>query len=157
MKYLKTIVAILVISLINLTIISCKDAKKENTQDNIVHSEMNHNKMNKSNNMMDENKFNTFVPLQTLSADHLKFKPDGGYWRGPTWLDQAYFGVIGMRNYGYIEEAELLSNKLMHNADGVMEKGISIRENYNPITGEGLESENFSWSAAHYLLLMLKK
>ena len=108
-------------------------------------------------NMMDVNKFNTLVPLQTLSADHPKFRPHGGYWRGPTWLDQAYFGVIGIRNYGYIEEAELLSGKLMQNAAGVMEKGVSIRENYNPINGEGLESENFSWSAAHYLLLLLKK
>ncbi len=108
-------------------------------------------------NMMNASKFNTYVPLQTLSADHPKFKPDGGYWRGPTWLDQAYFGVMGMRNYGYIEEADLLSKKLILNAEGVMEKGVSIRENYNPINGEGLESKNFSWSAAHYLLLLKKK
>jgi len=105
-------------------------------------------------NMMDSTKFNTKVPLQTLSADHMKFKPDGGYWRGPTWLDQAYFGVVGLRNYGFDNEADELMNKLIHNAEGVMEKGKSIRENYNPITGEGLESENFSWSAAHYLLLL---
>ena len=72
MKYLKTIVAILVISLINLTIISCKDAKKENTQDNIVHSEMNHNKMNKSNNMMDENSQN--LGIQKVLADYMILK-----------------------------------------------------------------------------------
>ncbi|CAM1333864.1 DUF3347 domain-containing protein [Tenacibaculum aestuariivivum] len=72
MKYLKTIVAILVISLINLTIISCKDAKKENTQDCIVHSEMNHNKMDKSNNMMDENSQNSGV--QKVLADYMILK-----------------------------------------------------------------------------------
>jgi hypothetical protein len=72
MKYLKTIVAILVISLINLTIISCKDAKKENTQDSIVHSEMNHNKMDKSNNMMDENSQNSGV--QKVLADYMILK-----------------------------------------------------------------------------------
>lgn len=72
MKYLKTIVAILVISLINLTIISCKDAKKENTQDSIVHSEMNHNKMDKSNNMMDDNSQNSGV--QKVLADYMILK-----------------------------------------------------------------------------------
>lgn len=72
MKYLKTIVAILVISLINLTIISCKDAKKENTQDSIVHSEMNHNKMDKSNNMMDENSQN--LGIQKVLADYMILK-----------------------------------------------------------------------------------
>jgi|TARA_B110000091_G_scaffold213817_1_gene264563 hypothetical protein len=38
-----------------------------------------------------------------------------------------------------------------------LKKGTSIRENYQPITGEGLESENFSWSAGHYLLLLLNE
>jgi hypothetical protein len=48
---------------------------------------------------------------------------------------------------------ETCSDKLL----GVLEKGTSIRENYQPITGEGLESKNFSWSAGHYLLLLLKE
>lgn len=107
-------------------------------------------------NMMNPELFNTKVPFQTLSASHPKFKPDGGYWRGPNWLDQAYFGVMGLKNYGYYQEANEAIYKLIHQAEGVIEKGKSIRENYNPITGEGLESENFSWSAAHYLLLITK-
>lgn len=107
------------------------------------------------NNMMNPALFYTKVPFQTLSANHSKFKPDGGYWRGPNWIDQSYFGVIGLRNYGYNKEADDARLKIIHNADGVLEKGKSIRENYNPITGEGLESENFSWSAAHYILLLI--
>jgi len=107
------------------------------------------------NNMMNPELFFTKVPFQTLSANHPKFKPDGGYWRGPNWLDQAYFGVRGLKNYGFFSEANKASKRLFHNAEGVMEKGKSIRENYNPITGEGLEAENFSWSAAFYLLLLI--
>ena len=106
-------------------------------------------------NMLNPNYFNTMVPLPTLNASQPQFKPNGGYWRGPVWLDQAYFGVQGLKNYGYNEEAEQLTYKLIHNAEGVMIPGKSIRENYNPLTGEGLEAENFSWSAAHYLLLLL--
>jgi len=108
-------------------------------------------------NMMDPNHFYTKVPFQTLSADHPDFKPDGGYWRGPNWLDQAYFGVMGLHSYGYHEDAYEATYKLMHCAEGVLSKGLSIRENYNPITGGGLESQNFSWSAAHYLLLLLNE
>jgi len=37
-------------------------------------------------NMMDPKYFNTKVPFQTLSANHKNFEPEGGYWRGPTWL-----------------------------------------------------------------------
>jgi len=43
----------------------------------------------------------------------------------------------------------------MKNTEGLVEKGPAIRENYHPITGKGLESYNFSWSAAHYLLLLI--
>ena len=109
------------------------------------------------NNMINPNYFNTKVPFQTLNASHHSFKPDRGYWRGPNWLDQAYFGVVGLHNYGYHEDAYRATYKLIHNAEGVLGKGTSIRENYNPITGEGLESQNFSWSAAHYLLLLLNE
>ena len=109
------------------------------------------------NNMMNPDYFNTKVPFQTLSADHPSFQPDRGYWRGPNWLDQAYFGVVGLHNYKYHEDAYKATYKLIHNAEGVLNKGISIRENYQPITGEGLESQNFSWSAAHYLLLLINE
>lgn len=108
-------------------------------------------------NMMNKAYFNVKVPLQTLSAAHPKFKPEGGYWRGPVWLDQSYFGIKGLKNYGYHEEALELTQKLIYNADGVFTKGASIRENYQPITGQGLESESFSWSAAHYMLMIMEE
>ena len=107
-------------------------------------------------NMLNPTIFNTFVPLPTLAANHPKFKPEGGYWRGPIWLDQSYFGINGLEKYGYTNEANQLAHKLIHNADGVLDKGTSIRENYQPLTGKGLEAYNFSWSAAHYLMLLLE-
>jgi len=108
------------------------------------------------NNMMNQKYFNLKMPLQTLSASHPDFEPDRGYWRGPNWLDQSYFGISGLANYGYKQEANDLSCKLIHNAEGLLTKGPSIRENYHPVTGKGLEAKNFSWSAAHYLLLLLE-
>jgi len=107
-------------------------------------------------NMLNPAIFNTFVPLPTLAANYPKFKPEGGYWRGPVWLDQSYFGINGLEKYGQTTDANLLAHKLIHNAEGVLDKGTPIRENYQPVTGKGLEAFSFSWSAAHYLMLILK-
>ncbi len=107
------------------------------------------------NNMMNPEKFYTKIPFQTMSADHEKFNPLKGYWRGPNWLDQAYFGVKVLRNYGFNEEADKATIQILEGAEGVLGKGKSIRENYHPITGEGLNAQNFSWSAAHIIMLLI--
>ncbi|MEP1778886.1 trehalase family glycosidase [Reichenbachiella sp.] len=103
--------------------------------------------------IMDESKFNTLVPLPTLDASHTKFNAKNGYWRGPVWLDQVYFAIRGLEKYGYQTEADLLKNKLTQNAEGLL-TDIPIRENYHPITGQGLNAKHFSWSAAHLLMLI---
>lgn len=109
------------------------------------------------NKMMNPEKFYTKVPFQTMSADHPKFDPLKGYWRGPNWLDQAYFGVKGLRNYGFDKEADMATVQILKGAEGVLGKGKSIRENYHPITGEGLNAQNFSWSAAHIIMLLTEE
>ena len=71
-------------------------------------------------------------------------------------MDQAYFGVQGLRNYGFTNEADSATVKILKGCEGLLQKGKSIRENYHPLTGEGLNAENFSWSAAHILMLLLQ-
>lgn len=102
-------------------------------------------------NMVDENKFNLKVPFPTASKDNSKFAPDK-YWRGPVWLDQAMYGVEALQNYGYVNEAREMAYKLFDNAEGLLGDG-PIRENYNPLTGKGLHTKNFSWSASAYYSL----
>jgi len=109
------------------------------------------------NKMMDPNKFYTKVPFQTMSADHEKFDPLKGYWRGPNWLDQAYFGVKGLRNYGFNKEADKATIQILEGAKGLLGKGKSIKENYHPLTGEGLHAQNFSWSATHVIMLLMNE
>ena len=99
-------------------------------------------------NMVDEDKFNLTVPFPTASKDNDKFDP-ARYWRGPVWLDQAMFGVEALQNYGYVDEAREMTYKLFDNTEGLLGDG-PIRENYNPVTGEGLHTTNFSWSAAAF-------
>lgn len=102
-------------------------------------------------NIMDPSKFNTYMPLPTASKDNPKFNPNK-YWRGPVWMDQALYGIESLQNYGFKDEAKTLTKKLFDNAEGLIGDG-PIRENYNPETGQGLHTKNFSWSASAYYLL----
>lgn len=105
--------------------------------------------------MLNENEFNTRVPLGSAALSSPAFGADI-YWRGRVWLDQLYFGLIGMSHYGYCTQAQQLSEKLLANADGILSTA-PIRENYNPLTGEQQGAPNFSWSAAHLLLIAQKQ
>lgn len=101
--------------------------------------------------MCDTSVFNTTVPFPTVSKDNPKFM--SGYWRGAVWIDQAYFGVKALENYGYQKEANEMAYKLFDNTEGLKNSSKPIRENYDPISGNGLRVNHFSWSAAHYLLM----
>jgi len=103
--------------------------------------------------IMDTSRFNTLMPFPTLAANNKQFNPLKGYWRGPVWLDQAYFGIKALENYSYKKEASLLRNKLINNAAGLSTQQ-AIYENYHPISGKGLNAKHFSWSAAHFYLLL---
>lgn len=101
--------------------------------------------------MLDPQRFNTYIPLPTLDASHPKFAYDG-YWRGSIWLDQVYFGISALRKYGKAQEADALTYKVFDHLQGL--KGdLPIYENYDAQTGEPLRAPNFSWSAAHLLML----
>lgn len=101
--------------------------------------------------LTDPDRFATFVPMPTVSRDSADFDPVK-YWRGPVWLDQAYFAINGLKRYGHTEAAEEATRKLFDNADG-LSGDQPIHENYNPVTGDRLNAPNFSWSAAAVLLL----
>lgn len=103
--------------------------------------------------LMDTNQFNTTVPFPTAAKDNPRFNPTG-YWRGPVWMSPVWFGLKGLRNYGFDTEAALLAAKVLNNAEGLTTPGAPIRENYHPLTGEGLSCYNFSWSSAHTLMIL---
>jgi putative isomerase len=101
--------------------------------------------------MLSSSEFNTKVPLGTAALSNPAYDANI-YWRGRVWLDQVYFGLVALDNYGYKKEAATLLNKLVENAENLNANG-AIRENYNPETGQVQGATNFSWSAAHLLML----
>ncbi|MEA3504023.1 MAG: trehalase family glycosidase [Bacteroidota bacterium] len=112
-----------------------------------------HNQVNKMLDIIDDDEhFDTYIPFPTLDASHPKFNPEKGYWRGPVWIDQAYFGIKGLQNYRKWNESYKFRDKLLKNCEGLL-NNAPIRENYHPTTGKGLNADHFSWSAAHFLMM----
>jgi len=105
--------------------------------------------------MLDPKKFATRMPFPTLAADDAHFSPVKGYWRGPVWLDQAYFGVEALRHYGYAQQADEMARRLVLQAHGLTAQA-PFYENYDPLTGNGYQSPNLSWSAAAYVLMLTR-
>ena len=101
--------------------------------------------------LQDTTKFSTFIPFPTVAADNPRYNPRG-YWRGPIWLDQTYFAIRGLRNYGYQQLADQYTRQVFDRLAGLKE-GAPIHENYDTHTGVRLKAPHFSWSAVHLLLM----
>lgn len=101
--------------------------------------------------LTDTAKFSTYIPFPTAAADNPKCDPNG-YWRGPIWLDQTYFAIRGLRNYGYNELADKYTLQVFDRLQGLKE-GAPIHENYGTHNGERLQAPHFSWSSSHLLMM----
>ena len=101
--------------------------------------------------LTDTAKFSTYIPFPTVAADNPKYNPRG-YWRGPIWLDQTYFAISGLRNYGYDDLADAYTRQVFDRLEGLKE-GLPIHENYDTHTGKPLKAPHFSWSASHLIML----
>ena len=101
--------------------------------------------------LQDTAKFSTYIPFPTIAADNPKYNPHG-YWRGPIWLDQTYFAIRGLRNYGDNRLADEYTLQVFDRLSGLKE-GAPIHENYGTHTGERLKAPHFSWSSSHLLMM----
>lgn len=86
-----------------------------------------------------ETKFESKMP--TVAFDDPEYSDD--YWRGPTWLNVAYFAAKGLKNYGFPVADRIKENILdmCFNAKG------GIYENYASVSGKGQCCDRFSWSS----------
>lgn len=78
----------------------------------------------------------------SVPFDSEEFNPLN-YWRGPVWININWMLFNGLKEYGFLEEAEALKKAII---DLVAEHGFY--EYYNPLSGQGLGINDFSWSAA---------
>lgn len=89
----------------------------------------------------DRNKFYPGMPTCTYDCPGY----DNNYWRGPTWLNVAFFAVKGLSDYGFEKTATEIKEYLLDMCyDGLPD----IFENYDSIKRNGKCCRAFSWSAA---------
>jgi neutral trehalase len=80
------------------------------------------------------------VPSYDLTA----CDPDASrYWRGPGWLNTSWLIWHGLRLHGETSLADDLRHRLL---DRVRTAGF--REYFDPLTGAGRGTDEFSWTAA---------
>lgn len=89
--------------------------------------------------------------MPTVALDHPKMNPVG-YWRGSVWMNVAYFAIKGLYDYGFTKTAMDIRNTLLDWID----RDETVHENYNPITGEGKCSPEFSWSCVFAMEMVLE-
>jgi glycogen debranching enzyme len=77
--------------------------------------------------------------VPTVSQDEPSFDP-AGFWRGPSWMAPNWFIYRGLIRYGMVEDAARVLERSMR----LLEKS-GFREYFNPVTGEGLGAEGFTW------------
>ena len=71
------------------------------------------------------------------------------YWRGPAWVNVNWLIASGLRRYRFDSYAEAIEDATL-----ALVRAGGFREYYQPLTGEGLGSDGFSWTAALTLELL---
>ncbi|MBR3966743.1 MAG: hypothetical protein IKJ91_06700 [Clostridia bacterium] len=87
--------------------------------------------------------------MPTVSFDHPKYS--NMYWRGPTWLNVAFFAAKGLKNYD-LPVADVIKKNIL---DMCYAERDGICENYDSKSGKGLCCNNFSWSSVFLIEFIL--
>jgi neutral trehalase len=97
-----------------------------------------------------ENGFGPAFPVPSVPVDSQWFKPMK-YWQGPTWLNINWMIIDGLKRYGFKDYASALQDSTLE-----MVEKAGFAEYFDPITGEPLGSDGFSWTAALTIDLLKK-
>lgn len=86
--------------------------------------------------------FGPSYPVPSVPVNSFWFHPRL-YWQGPSWININWLIIDGLERYGFKEHADALRESTLE-----MVGRAGCYEYFNPLTGEGLGAENFSWTAA---------
>lgn len=73
------------------------------------------------------------------------------YWQGPTWVNTNWLIIDGLKRYGFHDHAAALTESTLE----MVERG-GMYEYFDPLSGEPLGADNFSWTAALTIDLLKK-
>ena len=101
--------------------------------------------------------------MHALAADREKLYPgmptvayndpaySTDYWRGPTWLNVAYFAAKGLYDYGFRETALGIRDEIL----SWVYADDTIHENYDSKAKRGINARCFGWSAVFVIEFIL--
>jgi len=98
-----------------------------------------------------EHVFGPAYPVPSVPVDSKDFDANR-YWQGPTWLNTNWLIIDGLRRYGYNDHADALTESSLE----LVQKG-GFAEYFNPLSGDPLGADNFSWTAALTIDLLKSK
>ena len=120
----------------------------------------------------DEATFATPLPVASISRDHADYGAD--MWRGCVWLNFNYFTILGLRRYGYDDEAQALLDRTLQSVNRWFEETGNVFEFYDAedqtapwrLNRKGPQPEvpdyrirmhaitDFNWSACFTMLML---
>jgi archaellum component FlaF (FlaF/FlaG flagellin family) len=89
--------------------------------------------------IMDEGEFLTPMPLPSVAIDEPSFCLN--YWRGPVWMNTVYITILGMREYGFTDEANTIAEMAIGHVKHEWERSGHIWEIYDPFGGPAEKME----------------
>ncbi len=95
--------------------------------------------------LLDPTEFWTRYPIPSVAVDEPSFDPSfrsQAIWRGPTWVNANWYLYWALVRHDYTDIATDLANRTF---DMVQRGGQ--REFFNPLTGEALGANDFSWTS----------
>jgi glycogen debranching enzyme len=90
-------------------------------------------------------------PVPTCDRLFPSFVPTR-YWRGPAWVNVNWMIALGLRRYRFDAYADAIEDATL-----ALVRAAGFMEYFHPITGAGLGSDQFAWSAALTLDLLRRR
>jgi putative isomerase len=92
-----------------------------------------------------------FPGLPSVSYDNPAYR-SSEYWRGPTWLNVAYFALKGLRDYGHDRVASAIRETIL----GCCDKNEDyLWEYYDSRDGKGIGAPQYGWTGTFVIEFIL--
>lgn len=88
------------------------------------------------------------IPFPSVACNEESYEADH-WWRGPTWLPEAWLMLETLDKFSYTKEKEAAQKRLYE----MLLKDVSMHELFDSQTGKGLGSEEQGWTCAIFLKL----
>jgi hypothetical protein len=98
----------------------------------------------------DEHQFGPNYPVPTVPLNSDWFVANR-YWQGPTWVNTNWMLIDGLERYGFQEHADALREVTLE-----LVRNAGFNEYFSPLDGRPAGAENFSWTAALTIDMLLK-